>query len=269
MRRILLLTDFSDHALNAAEFAVRLYGTEDTAFTLLHAFLSPNSATAQMWAIDEMLMKENVEGLRLVEEKLRQRVDLGASRIDRVCEHGDLPNVVDRLTAERGFDVVVTGAQGTTGLERVFFGSNAADVLARSHVPVLVVPGQARYEDPRRIILADDGRGASAASIRPLLDIARWHKAEVMIVRVVAEEAEDSASSTTSYDELMGAIPHSHHTVSGDNVVTALHDLADQSDAHLIAMLHRRRGVFDQIFHRSSSKRMVMHTHIPMLVLEQ
>lgn len=38
---------------------------------------------------------------------------------------------------------IVVGTHGRTGLERTALGSVARDVLARSHVPVLVVPGRA------------------------------------------------------------------------------------------------------------------------------
>ena len=103
-----------------------------------------------------------------------------------------------------------------------------------------------------------------------LLDIARRSHAEIMIVRVMKEDdGTEETSSSALYDKLLGAIPHSHHYVSGENVNTALHDMADQSDADLVVVVHRQRGLFEQLFHRSTSTKLAMHTHIPMLVLQQ
>ncbi|MBK7298778.1 MAG: universal stress protein [Flavobacteriales bacterium] len=68
---------------------------------------------------------------------------------------------------------------------------------------------------------------------------------------------------------MLGAIPHSFHSISGENVSKALHDMADQSDADLVVVMHRQRSMFAQLFHRSTAAKLAMHTHIPMLVLQQ
>jgi nucleotide-binding universal stress UspA family protein len=73
----------------------------------------------------------------------------------------------------------------------------------------------------------------------------------------------------TIFDTLLGAIPHSFHYTSSENVIKALHELADQSDADMVVVIHRHRGLFDQLFHRSTATKLAMHTHIPMLVLQQ
>jgi nucleotide-binding universal stress UspA family protein len=57
--------------------------------------------------------------------------------------------------------------------------------------------------------------------------------------------------------------------MSADNVTTVINDLADQSDADLVVMVHRHLGFFNSLFHASSTKRLVMHSHVPLLVLEQ
>jgi nucleotide-binding universal stress UspA family protein len=187
-----------------------------------------------------------------------------------LCEHGDLPNVIARLKhEEEPTELVVMGTQGASGLKEVLMGSNTADVIKRGGLPVLAVPENAEYRSPKRIILADDGGPVEKGTLQVLVDIARWSHAEVMIVRVVSEDdAEGTDEGGSIYDNLLGAIPHSHHFISGENVNTALHDMADQSDADLVVVIHRQRGLFEQLFHRSTSTKLAMHTHIPMLVLQ-
>jgi nucleotide-binding universal stress UspA family protein len=86
---------------------------------------------------------------------------------------------------------------------------------------------------------------------------------------VVNEDTSVEEGANTIYDTLLGAIPHSYHYLSSGDVSKALHDMADQNDADLVVIVHRQRGVFDQLFHRSTASRLAMHTHIPMLVLQQ
>jgi nucleotide-binding universal stress UspA family protein len=37
----------------------------------------------------------------------------------------------------------------------------------------------------------------------------------------------------------------------------------------LVAMVHRKRGFLDGLFHTSTAKRMALHTNLPLLVLRQ
>ncbi len=271
MAHVLIPTDFSQNSLNAAMYAVQLYGAEGNVFTLLNTYMLPRGTANTMWNIDELLAKESAEGVNVFAEKLKRELPGMKVELRTACEHGDLSNVIRRYSeTDETPELVVMGTQGATGLEKVLIGSNTADVIKSSDVPVLAIPENSRYRAPRRIVLADDGGPVDRRTIKVLLDIARWSQAEVMIVRVITEDpAFETGSSSSVYDDLLGAIPHSHHYITSENVVTALHDLSDQSDADLVVVIHRHRGIFDQLFHRSIATRLSMHTHIPMLVLQQ
>ncbi len=270
MAHVLIPTDFSGNSLNAALYAIRLYGTEDNRFTVLNSYMMPRGAASTMWSIDDLLAKESREGTTAFIAKLQEDLADPKANIVMHSEHGDLPNVIARMADdEEAPELVVMGTQGASGLKEVLMGSNTADVIKRGGLPVIAVPENATYKAPKRIILADDGGPVDRATVKVLLDIARWSHAEVMIVRVATgDEAETSGIGGSQYDALMGAIPHSHHIISAENVNTALHAMADQSDADLVVVVHRQRGLFEQLFHRSVSTKLAMHTHIPMLVLQ-
>jgi nucleotide-binding universal stress UspA family protein len=269
MAHVLIPTDLSGNALNAAVYAIRLYGDEGNVFTVLNCYMLPRGAASTMWSIDDMLAKESLEGTEAFVARLREALPGSKADLRVVCEHGDLPNVIARFKHDPDRpELVVMGTQGATGLKEVLMGSNTADVIRHSGFPVLAVPQDARYRTPKRIVLADDGGPLDKATITVLLNIARWSHSEVIIVRVVNEDSPaEGSQASADYDALLGAIPHSHHTISGENVITALHDMADQSDADLVVVVHRHRGLFEQLFHRSTATKLAMHTHIPMLVL--
>ena len=44
---------------------------------------------------------------------------------------------------------------------------------------------------------------------------------------------------------------------------------AGQSDTDLAVVVHRHRGLIDQLFHHSVAADLALHTHIPLLVLQQ
>lgn len=270
MSKIILPTDFSPNALNAAHYAFQLFGKEGNEFVLLNTYMMPRGAASTMWNMEGMLAKEAQEGMDGFVRKMKDDPKFADAQISGITEHGDLPLVLDSLSrGEFPPDLVVMGTQGASGLKEVLLGSNTADVIKAGKLPVLAVPEYATYRLPNRIMLADDGGAVDKAEVSALLDIAQRTKAEVMIVRVTDPARPDKDAGPSRYDELLGNLTHSHHFISGDDVNTALSELADKVDADILVLLHRQRSIFENIFHRSTTTKLAMHTHIPMLVLQE
>lgn len=272
MAHILIPTDFSANAFNAALYAIELYGAEGNTFTLLHAYMSvTDPMILQGEGLDAEITRDANKGLADLADRIHKNFAGVELDLQQSMMTGDVFSaILAHADEEQEPDLVVMGTQGASGLEEVLLGTHTADVIKKCHLPVLTIPEEASYKTPRRIVMADDGGPVDRTSIKVLLDIARWSQSEIMIVRVVeGEGTSDSEGYDSPYDVLLGAIPHSFHTISGDNVSTALHDMADQSDADLVVVMHRQRSLFAQLFHRSTAAKLAMHTHIPMLVLQQ
>lgn len=271
MAHVLIATDLSAHALNAARYAVQLFGADGNAFTLLHTFLTPPQDPALVPMVNDLTGRLAAEGVDNFARQLGGSLpDIGFD-LATITAYGELDDVLrDMAGDDQRPDVVVMGARNTTQLERTLFGSNTSSVIRHAGLPVLTIPSEARYRNPSRIMLADDGGPVDRSAVKLLLDIARWSRSEVKIVHVVPEIGQDDAPAEPSgYDALLGAVPHSYHTVSGENVVVALNDLADQSDTDLVVVVHRQRGLLEQFFHHGTAANLALHTHIPMLVLQQ
>ncbi|MBP6313266.1 MAG: universal stress protein [Flavobacteriales bacterium] len=272
MAHILIPTDFSANAFNAAVYAIELYGQKGNTFTLLHAYMSVSDPTiVQAAGLEAEIAREANSALGELTERLKEKFAGAELDLQQSMMTGDVfAAILAHTDEERNPDLVVMGTQGASGLEEVLLGTHTADVIKRCHLPVLTVPEEANYRIPRRIVMADDGGPVDRASIKVLLEIARWSQSEIMIVRVFqGEDASNSDDHDSPYDLVLGAIPRSFHSISGENVSKALHDMADQSDADLVVVMHRQRSMFAQLFHRSTAAKLAMHTHIPMLVLQQ
>lgn len=269
MAHVLIATDMSAHALNAAIYGIRLYGTEGNSFTLLNTYQSPPSP-ADMPVLPDLAAQLSIEGLEAFAKQLLEHLPQPTPDLATVSAYGPLGQVLqDLCEGPEPPDLVVMGTHGASGLERLLMGSTTASVIRSSALPVLAVPAAAQYQDPKRIILADDGGAVERSTLKVLLDIARWSRSEVVIVHVVPEGHEADETFGSSYDVQLGAIPHTFHSVIGDNVMLALNDLANQRDTDLAVVVHRHRGLVEQLFHRSVATDLALHTHVPLLVLQQ
>lgn len=271
MAHVLIATDLSVNALNAAVYAVRLYGTEGNTFTLLHAYWMPPSSPDLLPPPGDAVPQASAEGLDAFAQRLLERLPDAQPDLSLVSAYGALDTVLREMASdEQRPEVIVMGTHGSSGLELVLMGSNTAAVIKNVPLPVIAVPAEAQYRDPRRIVLADDGGPVDRTTLKVLLDIARWSRADVRIVHVVPEgQNTEEELGDIGYDLHLGAIPHTYHSVSGDNVMVALNDLADQSDADLVVVVHRHRGLIEQLFHHSVAEDLALHAHIPLLVLQQ
>lgn len=271
MAHLLIPTDFSTGALRAALYAIRLYGPDGNRFTLLNTYMMPRGTATTMWNMDAMLANESLQGVEGFAEEVRKQLPGHHLDLQAESEHGDLPNVVARFAEDaEPPSLVVMGTQGASGLQEALFGSNTAAVIKGGRFPVLAVPAKAEYKAPKRIFLADDGGPVTKATLAPVIDIARWSQSEIRIVRVMNEDMTTGSSrDTQTYDNLLGAIPHSQQYLTGDNVEAALNDVVEQGDADLLVVLHRQRSIFQGLFHRSMAARLAMHSTLPLLVLQQ
>lgn len=269
MAHVLIATDMSANALNAAIYGIRLYGTEGNRFTLLNTFRSPPTST-DLPVMPDPTAQLSVEGLESFAGQLLEQLPEPTPDLATISAYGALSQVLQEMCeGPEPPDLVVMGTHGTSGLERLLMGSTTASVIRNVALPVLAVPAAASYQDPERIVLADDGGPVERGTLKVLLDIARWSRSEVMIVHVVPEGRDAEETFGGEYDKLLGAIPHTFHSVSGDDVLVALNDLANQRDTDLAVVVHRHRGRIEQLFHRSVSTELALHTHTPLLILQQ
>jgi nucleotide-binding universal stress UspA family protein len=51
------------------------------------------------------------------------------------------------------------------------------------------------------------------------------------------------------------------------DIITSINTYIDDHHADLLVMAKHNRNFFDRLFHRSLSKKMAFHTHIPLLIL--
>ena len=266
MTRILIPTDFSDNAMHAAEYAVKLFGAQGNTFILLHTYLDLSLADPVMPSATLELTKISEEGLQEFADRLVHRT--GAEHVKRGVVYGPLPGMLNEMAESTGAEVVVMGKHGKTGTS--FFGSNTLSVIQRSKFPVLAVPESAPLKKVERILLADDYDDILPRHLGMLRHIATTNTTEVLVGHVEMAVADGALHwSNGIYELALQGIPHSFHEASGEDVIDGLDRLARHKHVDLIAVLHRHIGLMGRLFHPSTAKDLARYSDLPLLVLEQ
>jgi nucleotide-binding universal stress UspA family protein len=140
-RKILCPVDFSDSARDALAMAAKLGADAGVEITLVHVWQSPMYAQSSEIMLQNELLAKIVEecehGLAAWKVELER---LGARRVSTKLL-GGVPwdRIVQELTSDPSYDLVVIGTHGRTGLKHVLLGSVAERVVRHAPCPVLVV----------------------------------------------------------------------------------------------------------------------------------
>lgn len=139
--KILLPTDFSDHANEALRYATQLAQTHAASLCLVHAYdlvpfalpegpiLDPRQAETMRIAVQQQL------------DRMRREAEAqGLTRVETQLLQGPAASEIVRLASDQGFDLVVMGTHGRTGLSHLLLGSVTEKVVRRAPCPVLTIP---------------------------------------------------------------------------------------------------------------------------------
>ncbi|MFZ2472947.1 MAG: universal stress protein [Methanothrix sp.] len=146
LKNILIAADGSETSMCAAEMAVGIGKRSGAKVTAVYVVDVQRLAQLPGYAsmpglkdnLMELMFKEGSEALEEIEDMAR---DAGVA-YNRVIAEGDPGEELLNLCRDPGFDLIVLGTIGKSGLARFLLGSVAERVVRHSHVPVLVVPAK-------------------------------------------------------------------------------------------------------------------------------
>jgi nucleotide-binding universal stress UspA family protein len=142
IKKILVPTDFSEAADAALRYAAALPLAERPEITILYVYQLPayffpdGSVVLSAPDMVEKLMTQ-------IETSLARAANLASAagavdpRVQSV--NGVASTEIVRFAEENGFDLIVMGTHGHTGLAHVLLGSVAEKVVRKAHCPVLTV----------------------------------------------------------------------------------------------------------------------------------
>jgi nucleotide-binding universal stress UspA family protein len=137
-KRICCATDFSDPARVALQRAAGLAGALGCELELVHVVPRPRLVPADLLAAsadDEEAPREPQEALAAWRDEAR---DLLGRPVRATLRVGDPAAELARFVRDGGFDAVVLGTHGRTGLTRLVLGSVAERVVRLAGITVIV-----------------------------------------------------------------------------------------------------------------------------------
>ncbi|WP_343745735.1 universal stress protein [Chitinophaga sp.] len=273
MKSILILTDFSDAAFRAAEYATSLaplLGVEN--LILYHAYrtmVQGSDIPVPAPQVENLVYVEHMEKLASLQDQLRMMTDANV-KYELLAEDAYLPDQLNKLCRERNVGLVVMGVAGKTGLQQFFMGSNTSQVLKVSEYPVLVVPQEAVVgKKISSVVFSTDLQNISKTSLEQLHRFLDLLRPEVHIVNVEPPAADKYSDNTRNeitllHDTLEKYNPAFHY-VTGAHIADSVLEFAKEHHASLVVTVPKKHSFISSIFHKSISKELAYNSPVPLL----
>lgn len=277
MKTIIITTDFSDSALNAARYAAALAKSIGThKLVLYHSYDSVPIGTD---IPTTEVIPPDAQDRSLVELKKAQaelETFLGNDtpiHISVAVNDFPLLRGIELLAEEHGAELVVAGTTGRSNLEQVLMGSNATNLASSLKLPLLIVPKDALFAPIHKMVFACDLKKVSSST--PVSEIDRWLNsfgAQLLVLHVGVEgrhAGSDVIPEQHDMHTLFDRFDPEYHYTESDNISGEIEDFARNHGAGLIVTIPKSYGFFEKLFHRSVSKQLIKKSNIPLLLLKE
>ena len=264
MQHLLIPTDFSpaaDCALAYGQALASAYGAKVTLAYIHSMPMDPmriGAPSADLYQDGEVMLERLAAELRAGGLEVATEVQLGTpvARLKSIIH-------------KQGIDLVVMGCQGRHYVPTQLFGSTTTALMDEVRTPILAVPLAYEPALPRRIVWAVDGKVPSGtAGLEPLLELAERSDQELQVFHYRQED--EPALPAAKFKELLADVPYDIYVRmdEGETVERAIRDFVDKLGADLVALIHRRSGWLNRLVVASATRRTVLTSPVPVLILQ-
>ena len=276
LSRIVVGTDFSEHARRAIERSALLASVAEAELTVVHMYetAAPTTATILTGAeLDERLQSS-------AEQELAQLTSSMGGARGLVVAGRDAANALCDAARELEADLVVVGTMGRTGVARFFVGSVAERVARSADRPVWVErPMTSSMRAVERVTVCTDLSDNSESALELAAGFARTHGAVVEVVyaldrreleleevnrrRTVMRIEEELAQRAAEHFE--GIAPRLS-VLQGANVVDAITAHAARTSSDVLVLATRGRAGASRLLMGSVAERVTRFAPCSVLI---
>jgi nucleotide-binding universal stress UspA family protein len=272
MKKIVVATDFSAAAANAAEYASYMALALHADLYLMHvASLPVGFSETPALITDEELVHESEKYMSDLKNQIYSKAGDNL-HIETEINTGDFINCLVTFCKKVNPYLVVIGSQGKSFAERILFGSHALRTMRQIRWPVIAVPKDASFKLIKKIGLTSDL--SNALDSIPLGEIKKMvldFNAELHIINMGDKDKynPDTVSESFLLDERLKDIKAEYHFIDSDNKDEGILEYAEQLHIDLLIVLPGHHNFPENLFHKSHTEHFLLLSRIPLMGLHQ
>ncbi|WP_207511314.1 universal stress protein [Longitalea luteola] len=279
MKTLVVPTDFSSVSVNALNYAVDMAQAINAGIVLLHVYNVPVTFTDVPTAPVNTVSIEELK--RTAEERLEEikrnlvTITSGSIQVYSEARLGETVEELEQLCRSVEPLAVVMGSHGATGLERMIMGSTTITAMRQLKCPVIVVPPGTTYHGIKKIGLACDFENVvQTIPVTYIKNIVKEFGADLYVLNVQDKEDEERELAehtldTTYLDATLDDVKPIYVPLTGKDVVETINVFAEHNNLDLVMVIPKKHRFLDRLFHKSQSRELIDHAHIPIVSIHE
>lgn len=287
IRRILVPVDFSPHSRNAALYALYLAQNLNADIKLFHVYYAPIIDLVPITDAYSIQIDMDVN-LREMEKSARKNLidfvediknaaiekGFGDVHIGYSLREGIIEDEVAAMARTYKPGIIVAGMHNKGDSQNELIGSVLRRIIDKTKVPLLAIPEDAVFnlDSPvKNIVYATDFDNRDYLAIRRLMHIVEGFKIKIFCVHV-SQEAPQGWSRAKMDDmkayfkKVSKGIKVEGDFLQGEKPVELLAAYINTHHIDLIALSSRKRNIFSRLFNPGLTRKLLHHSHIPLLI---
>lgn len=277
MRNILIPIDFSDNAHNALKYATALFKYEVSRFFLMHAYRD------EIYADKALLSRETMEEVtKIVSDNSQLQLEATLNQIKAfspnprhsfvlVSSNSLLIDEADKIVDEENIDIIVMGTRGKTNDRQLTFGSHTLQVLKYVQCPVLAIPENYEYTQPKHILFPTNYMiPYKRRELKLLCELASPYRAVIDMIYISKNSKlsfrqednrkfiEDELSKNTINFKVIGE----------KNIKNVIYTYIKENNTDMLVMVNTRHSYLENILFKSTIDEISLYSDIPFLALQ-
>lgn len=275
MKTIIISTDFSPAATNAMNYGIDMAKAIKASVLLFHAYQVPVSISEMpiiLTSVEEMQQsaEKKMESLK----KEVEHITSGELKVYTEAVLGNTADELENLCKKINPFAVVMGAKGTTGLEKILFGSTTLTAIKHLTWPVICVPtGKEFGTRIKKIGFACDFRNVVATTpVNYIKEFVSAFGASLHVLNVdfnnknfKPETPEQSALLHTMLEK----VQPSYHFIEHKDIEDGINEFAETNNLDLIITIPKKHKLLEGLFRASSTKQLIFQSHVPVMCVHE
>jgi nucleotide-binding universal stress UspA family protein len=269
MKKIIIATDYSAEAENAADYAGALaaeQGHELILFNYSEISIHLLNARVSGSAIDEILEIYHAN-LNKAAQALSKKYNV------KVTPHLASGNFYTSLVAciNQFEAVAVVMGMANKSVDQDLLGNTTTATIHKLQFPILAIPITTQYHGIHKILFACDiEKGVEDKVLKNIHEMATAFGAtvEVFCVKTKIEELQGAEETEhASIDKTFAGINYYYKNIQSRKIINAIQDEVKETNADLLIMAPYKYGFWDSMVHRSKTRVMASGNNVPLLSL--
>lgn len=269
MNTILIPTDFSETALNAAHYAIGLANNMPVDRIILY---HTHGGLYQVTEIPlEYIDIEINDRLSRMQDSLSEKLEKKEIEFIKISSGEHFFYDLLEISTKYHVDFIVMGITGKNIISQKLMGSNTVRIAKNANCPVFIIPPNATYKPIENILYTVHftNKFVDEAPVNLIKKIVHQLGSKLHILNVSEGEVNPILlkNSITILHKTFDEIHPKYEFEDGD-IISEIEDYIEDENIDLLTTVAYKHTFFESLFNGSITEKLAFHSDIPLLVMQ-